>query len=152
MQRKQRLYATALEASLANLEIVRVRHRPWRPWRSPQESWQIRHLVWQWFTYRGPKWSERMLARRLGVHHHCVQKLLREFASDRAKMLREKRACGFTMATFEQLCEARDQTKRMAERGLLRPLRRSMWGDRKIIWSPLRIRQRFRCGRHLDIR
>src|SRR6516165_8941057 len=43
------------------------------------------------------------------------------------------------MATFEQLREAREQTRRMAERDELRPLRRSIWGDHKINWPSLRI-------------
>ena len=143
MQRKQRLYATALEAiasefgnsARASPSVASVA-QPTRELADSAFGLAVVHL------------SRAKVVRE----DDCVQKLLQEFASDPAKMLREKRACGFTMATFEQLCEARDQTKRMAERGLLRPLRRSMWGDRKIIWSPLRIRQRFRCGRHLDIR
>jgi len=56
-------------------------------------------------------------------------------------MLREERESGFEMATFEQLREAREQTRRMAERNELRPLRRSIWGERKIIWPSLGIPQ-----------
>lgn len=140
-RQRTRLYATAREASLANLEIARERHRPWRPWRSLEESWQIRHLVWQWSTHRGPKWSGRTLARYLGVRHRYVQKLISEFVSNPAKMRQEARESGFEMATFEQLREARERTREMAERGLLRPFRRSKRGELKIIWTSLRIPQ-----------
>ncbi len=127
------------EASLANLELARLRWHPPRPWRSPQESYLIRHIVWQWLVYRGRKCFGRALAQQIGVHHHYVQKLVREFKKDPAKMLREERESGFAVATFEQLREAREITRRMAERGLLRPLRRSIWGDHKINWPSLRI-------------
>jgi len=132
-QKRERLYATAREASLANLEIARARHRPWRPWRSPQESNQIRRMVWQWLVcpvwliHPGRKWSTRTLAHCLGVHRSYVQKLVREFKRDPAKMKREEREIGFEMATFEQLRDAREQTRAMSERGLLRPLHRCTW-------------------------
>lgn len=135
----------SVEASLANLELAKLHWRPPRPWRSPQESYVIRRMIWQWHVcpvrliYPGRKWSARRVARRLGVRHRYVQKLIREFTSDPPKMWKECRESGFQIATFEQLRVAREQTRWMAERGLLRPLRRSMWGDRKIIWSPLRI-------------
>lgn len=126
-----RIYASAREASLANLEIARARHRPWRPWRSPQESWVIRHLTWQWFIYRGAKWSARTLARCLGVYHRHVQKLIEKFVSNPPKMWQEARESGFEMATFDQLHEARQITRGMAARGSLRPLRHTKYGERK---------------------
>jgi len=131
----------SLAASLANLDIARARHRPWRPWRSARESYLIRCIAWQCLIYRGRKCSARALARQIGVRHRHVQKLVEEFTKNPAKMLREERESGFEMATFEKLREAREQTRVMSERGLLRPLRRSRWGERRIIWPSLRIPQ-----------
>jgi len=109
-------------ANLANLNLAQARHRPWRPWRSPQESYVIRRMVWQWLVYRGPKWAARTLARWLGVHHHYVQKLVEEFKSDPARMWREVRASGYTVATFKEFEQTRQSTRQMRASGLLRPL------------------------------
>jgi hypothetical protein len=108
------------EASRRNLEKAKLNWRRPRPFRSEQESWLIRHLVWQWLTYRGPqKWSARALGRRLGVSHVYVHKLVREFARDPLKMVREEQSFG--LATFEQLSQAQESTREMKARGLLRP-------------------------------
>jgi hypothetical protein len=96
------------ESSRWNLEKAKANWRRPRPWRREQERRTIRCLVWQWFIYRGPgKWSARAVGRRLGVSHTYVQKLVREFARDPAKMLREERERAFDVATFEELSEAR---------------------------------------------
>jgi len=122
MRRKQKLYATAREASLANLELGRVRYRPPRRFRSPQESWQIRHSVWQWLIYPGFKWAARTLARWLGVHHPYVQKLVQEFRSNPRRIWKEVRESNLTAATVKGLQEAREITRQMRTSGLLRPL------------------------------
>lgn len=107
------------EASLRNLEIARVEWRPPRPWRSRQETRVIKRLVWQWFESNAPeKWSGRAVARRLGITHTYIQKLLREFRADPDRMRRELDASG--EATFAQLTRARDETRRQKERGCLR--------------------------------
>jgi hypothetical protein len=108
------------ESSRRNLELAKLRYRPPRPWRSPQESYAIRHLVWQWLTYRGPrKWSLRRTACWLNVSHVWVLKLVREFARDPLKLVREERQFG--LATYQQLEEARRLTQEMRASGLLRP-------------------------------
>lgn len=113
------------ETSRINLEKANAHYRPPRPCRSAEECYVIRHLVWQWFRHRGPKWSARTLARWTGVSHTFVLKLKREFTRDPAEMLRQERKWGFDVATFELLRETREITLRMAERGELRPLRNS---------------------------
>lgn len=122
------LHVPSPEASRRNLELARLHHRSPQPWRSEQESSVIRGLVWQWFTCRNAgKWSARALARRLGVSHTYVQKLVREFGKKLAKMLREEREQGFNVATFEHLLEAQECTRKMRMSGLLRPLIRCTW-------------------------
>lgn len=121
----------SLASALANLELARARHRPWRPWRSPQESRVIRHMAWNWFTCQERGWSGHELARWLGVRWRYIQKLSEEFQRNPARMLREERESGFWVPTFEDLREAREETRRMAERNQLRPLRRSRWGELK---------------------
>ena len=111
----------SLAASLANLDIARAHHRPWRPGRSQQESWQIRHLAFQWFIYPLRKWSARKVALWLGVHHHYVQKLVQEFKSNPEKIWNEVRESGYEAATFKGLQEAREITRQMGTRNLLRP-------------------------------
>jgi hypothetical protein len=78
--------------------------------------------VWQWFTYRGPgKWPARAVARRLGVSHTYVQKLVRRFVADPG---RQQRGMVSELATFEQLSRAQEETRHQRERGWLRPPRR----------------------------
>ena len=86
-----------------------------------------------------PRCSLRGLARRLGVSHTYIQKLLREFATEPSKMLRQtaRPVRGFGMAsisangrmqipyesrsaTFEQLNEAQAMSRKMRDRGWLR--------------------------------
>jgi hypothetical protein len=63
----------SLETSRRNLEKARAR------WRPPDRSERIKHFVWQWHKSTAPKESGRALARRLGVSHTYVHKLVRRF-------------------------------------------------------------------------
>jgi hypothetical protein len=107
----------SLEASLRNLEKAKTNWRRPRRFRSAQESWVIRRLVWQWLGHRGPKWSARAVGRRLGVSHAYIQKLVREFAEDPSKI---KRTAQSSIATFDELNRAQQETRRQKERGCLR--------------------------------
>ena len=113
------------EASRANLEKANAPgvNRPIRPWRSEQESWLIRHFVWQWLTYLDSrKWSMRCVACWLNVSHVWIIKLVRRFVRDpqeRARMVRDEQEFG--LATHERLEKARRLTQEMRVRGLLRP-------------------------------
>jgi hypothetical protein len=131
------------EASRRNLDKAFASprfHRP-LPWRSPQETRVIKRLACQWFMGEEPRCPLRELARRLGVSQTYVQKLVRKFAADPNKILRQtgrlKRSCGMTsisangrmqvpferqLATFEQLNEAKHMSRKMRERGWLRSL------------------------------
>src|SRR5262249_28063839 len=121
----------SLEASLRNLAKARAKWRPPRPWRSAQESRVIKRLVWQWFRYSGPgRWSVRALGRRLGVSHTYIQKLVREFAGDPGKIDRLVRSSH--SASFEQLSQAQEETRKQRERGWLRVQRRWRWVKVKI--------------------
>jgi hypothetical protein len=127
------------ETSRRNLEKARAKWRPPRPWRSTQESIVIKRLACQWFMDEEPRCSLRELARRLGVSHTYIQKLVREFAAEPSKMLSQtsRPVRGFGMAsisangrmqipyerhsaTFEQLDEAQAMSRKMRERGWLR--------------------------------
>jgi len=69
--------------------------------------------------YHGPgKWSGRAVSRQLGVSHTYIQKLLREYAADPSRMLREQRL--FRPATLDALRRAREETQKRRERGWLR--------------------------------
>jgi hypothetical protein len=87
-----------------------------------------------------PRCPLREIARRLGVSHTYVQKLVREFATNPGKMSQELgrlvhvpgmvgvSANGRMQipyerrsATFEQLNEAQEISRKMRERGWLRP-------------------------------
>jgi len=112
------------EASLRNLERARAAwSHPPRPWRSYKESRVIEQLVWQWFNDCAPrKWSERAVARWLGVSHTYVQKLVRKFKADPDRIRRIQASLG--PATFEKAERAREFTRRDRERGDLRgPIR-----------------------------
>ncbi len=110
----------SLEASLQNLEKAKANWRKPRRFRSVQESRVIRRLVWQWLSYSGPKWSARALGRQLGVSHAYVQKLVREFTEDPAKIGRRVQG---SIATFDELSRAQQETQQQHERGYLRELR-----------------------------
>lgn len=129
------------EASLRNLEKAKACWRKPRPWRSLGETQIIRRLTWQWYVDRQPKCSGRELADQLGVSHTYVQKLVRHFINFPARTCREmgrpKRVHGTVVvfsdgrlgglgasepATYEQLRAEQECSRRMRERGLLRPL------------------------------
>jgi hypothetical protein len=119
------------ESSRRNLEKARARWRAPLPWRSAQETRVIRLLVWQWFEYRGPgKWSARSVARRLGVTHTYIQKLVREFATNPIRIVREVRSS--YPATFEQLSRAQEETRLQKDSDCLRRPRRWKWAEFKI--------------------
>jgi hypothetical protein len=116
---KKRDLRPSREASLRNLEKAKVKWRSPRPWRSHQETQVIKRLAWQWFDSNGHgKSSGRSVARKLGVTHTYIQKLLREFLADPDTMRREQAAFGET--TFAQLARAKDETRQQKERGRLR--------------------------------
>jgi AraC-like DNA-binding protein len=107
------------EASLRNLEKARACWRPPRPWRSERETRVIRRLVWQWLNDGGAaKWPARAVARRLGVSHTYIQKLVREFAENPSRIRGERRCFG--PATLEQLDRAQAETRQEKDRGHLR--------------------------------
>lgn len=112
------------EASLRNLEKARAAwSHPPRPWRSFKESCVIERLVWQWFSAGEMcQWSERAVARWLGVSHTYIQKLVRKFQANPERMRSTQAAFGPT--TFEHLNRAREFTRRDKERGHLRLPRR----------------------------
>jgi hypothetical protein len=108
------------ESALQNLEKAKANWRRPRRFRGAQESWVIRRLVWQWLNYPGHKWSARAVGRRLGVSHTYVQKLVREFLED----LREaKRMAQSSIATFDELSRAQQETQQQNNLGRLRPKR-----------------------------
>ncbi len=63
-------------ASRRNLHKARAR------WRPPERSEGIKHLVWEWHISAAPKESGRALARRLGVSHTYVRKLVRKLPGE----------------------------------------------------------------------
>src|SRR5215472_16353563 len=110
------------EASLRNLEKAKRNWRAPKPLRCNSESRVIRRLVWQWHHDRSPrKWSARAVARVLGVSHTYVQKLVREFAGNPDRILKEPCASPgvATVDTFER---AQRETLRDKERGYVRSL------------------------------
>jgi len=113
----------SLQASLRNLQKAKANWRRPRRFRSVQESQVIRRLVWQWLSYRGPKWSGRTVGRRLGVSHTYIQKLAREFAGKMERMVKNP------TATFDELSRAQQETLRQEERGYLRESRRWKYSE-----------------------
>lgn len=107
------------ESSRLNLEKARNHWRRPRPWRSELESRVIRRLVWQWQSSdQRATCSGRKLARRFGVSHTWIQKLVSEFETDPSKILREVRIYG--AATLDELRRAQEETVTDRERGWLR--------------------------------
>jgi hypothetical protein len=106
------------ESSMRNLAKARAKWRPPLPWRSSQEAQMIHRYAFQWFTCCGNRPSGRAWARKLGISHTWLQKLVREFAADSSKMLRLQTAKGDPR--FEDLSRARDHSRLMDERGQLR--------------------------------
>lgn len=114
------------DARMKNLAKARTspRYHPPRPWRSSQKSRMIRRFVWQWLTCRDRnKPSARSWARQLGVSHTWVQKLVKEFQADPSEIQREVLRAGDP--TLTQFSRAREDTRRMRERGELRLFRRT---------------------------
>jgi hypothetical protein len=64
------------EASRRNLQKARA------SWRPPERSEGIKRLVWEWHISTAPKESGRALARRLGVSHTYVRKLVRKLPGE----------------------------------------------------------------------
>jgi hypothetical protein len=64
------------DASRRNLQKARA------SWRPPERSERIKHLVWEWHLSTALKESGRALARRLGVSHTYVRKLVRKLPSE----------------------------------------------------------------------
>ena len=112
------------ETSLRNLEKARAKWRPPRPWRSNQESLMVRRFVFQWFTCRDrSRPSGRDWARKLGISHTWLQKLVRRFQADPNEMWRLQRTKGDP--GFEELTRARERSRQMREGGELRGRRLS---------------------------
>jgi hypothetical protein len=80
----------------------------------------IRRLVWQWLNYPSQKWSARAVGRRLGVSHTYIQKLVREFAEDPREA---KRMAQSSIATFDELSRAQQETRQQHDLGRLRSRR-----------------------------
>jgi hypothetical protein len=107
------------ESSLLNLQKAREKWRPPRPWRSSQESLMVRRCVFQWFTCRDrSRPSGRAWARRLGISHTWLQKIVREFKADPTKMLRLQRTKGDPK--FAEFSRGQEYSRQMRERGELR--------------------------------
>lgn len=107
------------EASRRNLELAKACGRPPRPWRSSAESRLIRLFVWQWLLGRGPRCSQRALARWLVVSHTYVQKVSRTLPRDEHEFLREARGYGGP-PTLASLQLARDESRQLRQSGSLR--------------------------------
>jgi hypothetical protein len=106
------------ESSMRNLARARAVWRPPRPWRSSDEARIIRRYVFQWLTARGKKPSGRSWARRLGISHTWLQKLVRKFMADSSEMWRIQAAKGDPK--FTELTRAQEYSRQMRERGELR--------------------------------
>jgi hypothetical protein len=80
----------------------------------------IKHVAWKWFTDQKPRWSGRGLARVLGVSPMDVRKLGRQFKDGKLNVSSPLSGA----ATFEELGkelgQAKWQTRKMKEQGLLR--------------------------------
>ena len=113
------------ESSIRNLikAFESPNWHPPRPWRSKEHSRMVRRFVWQWYTCRDRnKPSGRAWARSLQISHTWLQKLIRHFQADPAGIQREMLRYGDP--TLEQLNRALEHSRRMRERGELRPSRR----------------------------
>jgi hypothetical protein len=79
----------------------------------------IRRFVFQWFTCRDRnRPSGRSWARKLGISHTWLQKLVREFTADPNKMWRLQRLEGDPR--FSDFTRAQEYSRQMGERGELR--------------------------------
>ena len=106
------------ETSRRNLEKAKANWRAPAPWRSAQETRLIKALASWWYRMKEPRCGVRQIARRLGVSHTYIQKLVREFAADTRNAVQQQRAYG--PATFADLERAREETARLRARGWLR--------------------------------
>lgn len=106
------------ETSRRNLEKAKANWRAPLPWRSLQETQLIKALAWRWYRMKDPRCGCRQIARRLGVSHTYIQKLVREFVKDTRNVVQQQRAYG--LATFSELGRARQETAQLRERGWLR--------------------------------
>jgi hypothetical protein len=70
------------ESSMRNRAKERAKMSPPRPWRSSDEARMIRRYAFQWYTGRGQKPSGRAWARKLGISHTWLQKLVRQFQAE----------------------------------------------------------------------
>lgn len=108
------------ESSMRNLQRARAHWRRPRPWRSEAESKAIRRFVFEWYAFRTDcRPSARAWASMLGVSHTWLQKLVREFRSDRKTAYRAGRLSWRMPHTHALLC-GRAETVRMRREGLLR--------------------------------
>jgi hypothetical protein len=79
----------------------------------------IRRFVFQWLTSRDRnRPSGRAWARKLGISHTWLQKLVREFTADPNKMWRLQRLKGDPR--FADFTRAQEYSRQMGERGELR--------------------------------
>jgi hypothetical protein len=106
------------ESSMRNLAKAREKWHPPLPWRSSHESRMIQRFVFQWFTGGSKKPSGRDWARKLGISHTWLQKLVRRFQADPNEMWRLQRAKGDPQ--FSDLTRARECSRQMRQRGELR--------------------------------
>ena len=94
------------------------RYHPPRPWRSPEEMLMVRRLALWWWTCRdNNKPSGRAWARKLGITHVWLLKLVRKFETDPVEV---RRLQAYGDPTLEQLRRAQECTQRMRARGELR--------------------------------
>jgi hypothetical protein len=100
------------------------RYHPPRPWRSKEEALMIRRLVLWWHTCRdNSKPSGRAWARKLGITHVWLLKLVQKFKTDPGEV---RRLQAYGDPTSEQLNCAKEYTQRMRNRGKLRSPRRQV--------------------------
>ena len=112
------------DASMENLRkaFASERYHPPRPWRSKEEALMIRRLVLWWHTCRdNSKPSGRAWARKLGINHVWLLKLVRKFETDPVEV---RRLQAYGDPRREQLDRAKEYTQRMRNRGELRTPRR----------------------------
>jgi hypothetical protein len=107
-------------ASRRNLAKAKARWRAPRPWRCEAETQLIRHVALKWCNDLNRRWSDRGLARKLGVSQTYIRKLTRQFEDGKLNV----RSPLSGSATFEELgqalASAKWQSRMMKERGLLR--------------------------------
>ena len=120
----QRRKEAALDASWANLQkaFASPRYHKPRPWRSPEEMLMIRRFALWWWTCRDRNRPPiRAWARKLDVSHVWLLKLFRKFETDLVEVRRLQRMGDPRSAELD--C-AREYTRRLRDRGELRPRRR----------------------------